>query len=82
MNEVSRQLNVSLRYLMFNSWGSLNPNGTWTGQMIGAMQKGRADEAITNIWHMPSVYTAMDFGPSTAKVPYTNVLFTDYNKES
>lgn len=81
MSEISRQLNVSVRYLMFDSWGSLKPNGTWVGQMIGAMQEGRADVAITNIWHMPSVYTAMDFGPSTAKVLYTNALLTDYNME-
>lgn len=68
LQELSRQLNLTLQYRDLKIWGNVLPNGSWQGGIGQALQDGRADLAMANLWQTLSFLTVLDFGPALTKV--------------
>lgn len=68
VEQMAIQFNFTTKYLLFNDWGLLLDNGTWTEGLMSAMLQGRVDIAIGNILQASFIHECMDFGPSFSNV--------------
>nr|CAD7414927.1 unnamed protein product [Timema poppensis] len=64
MQLVSRMLNFRMHEVLLDSWGLLNPNGTFTG-LMGLMQSGECDIGGVQCLISPERLGAVDFAAET-----------------
>lgn len=80
VKEMACCMNLTVKFLVFNNWGTLTDNGSWAEDGLGsAVTKEEVDLAIGFVPQNFILYKTIDFGPSLTRVKLDNFIFNEVN---